>query len=638
MAVGYSEAQIARLEEGQRQPNITAVQTQFLAALNVRREPALAARLLELARATREVPTPVPHSSPHTNLPRQITRFIRREREVAEVRRLVGMRPLVTLTGSGGAGKTRLAQEAAAMVLGDFAGGVWLAEMASLSDEALVPRVVADVFGLPDVAGVTPVHALIHHLRDKRTLLVLDNCEHVIRICAELSETLLHACSGLTVLATSREPLRIPGELTWRVPSLTTPAPALSPSPVEALGYEAVQLFVEHATSTRQDFILTADNVTAVAQICRRLDGIPLAIELAAARTRTLTVDQIAIGLDDVFHFLIPGSRTRLPRHQTLQALIGWSFHLLNESERILLRRLSVFAGGCTLEAAETVCSGEGVEPSEVLELLNRLHSAAEVIWGKDEPMPAAELEKVRDDIIAIICGSWRYGDVNRFARLRAIMEVGGGFPSPQSLDYATCFSRGIRVLSCAPAFGPAVAEMGLALALACGRQIAWTDRAFRLGDPNWSHTAFETEIGTPFTLYGKQVGFIGFGGLARSLKPLIEPFGCPIQVFDPWLTDNYLRGQKVTPVDLDTLLSTSKIIFVLAVPSASNLTLLDREKLSLIRPDAAFILLSRSHVVDFDALTEMLLAGRFVAGIDVFPQSGSKPRSHPEYRPHRSR
>ena len=157
---------------------------------------------------------------------------------------------------------------------------------------------------------------------------------------------------------------------------------------------------------------------------------------------------------------------------------------------------------------------------------LNRLHSAADVIWGKDDPMPAAELEKVRDKIIAIICGSWRHGDVNRFPRLRAIMEVSGGFPSPQSLDYTACFSRGIRVLSCAPAFGPAVAEMGLGLALACVRQIAWTDRAFRLDDPNWSHTAFETELGTPFTLYGKQVGFIGFGGLARTLKPLIEPFG----------------------------------------------------------------------------------------------------------------
>jgi len=260
---------------------------------------------------------------------------------------------------------------------------------------------------------------------------------------------------------------------------------------------------------------------------------------------------------------------------------------------------------------------------------LTRLHAAAEVIWGKDEAMPAAEIEDVRDEIVAIICGSWRHGEVQRFPKLRAILEVGGGFPSPQSLDYATCFARGIRVLSCAPAFGAAVAELGLGLALACTRQIAWTDQAFRQDEPNWSHTAFATELGTPFTLYGKQVGFIGFGGLARALKPLLDPFGCSIQVFDPWLTDSYLRGQKVTPVGLDTLLSTSKIIFVLAVPSATNRALLDREKLALIRPDAVFILLSRSHIVDFDALTELLLAGRFQAGIDVFPQE-PLPKEHP--------
>jgi len=260
---------------------------------------------------------------------------------------------------------------------------------------------------------------------------------------------------------------------------------------------------------------------------------------------------------------------------------------------------------------------------------LNRLRTAADIIWGKDEPMPEAEILKVRQEIVAIICGSWHYGEVKHFPQLRAILEVSGGFPSPKDLNYAECFLHGIRVLSCAPAFGPAVAEMGLGLALACARQIAWTDQAFRQGDPNWSHTAFATELGTPFTLYGKQVGFIGFGGLARALKPLLEPFGCPIQVFDPWLTDAYLREQKVSPVDLETLLSTSKIIFVLAVPSASNRTMLNREKLSLIRQDAAFILLSRAHVVDFDALTEMLLAGRFLAGIDVFPQE-PLPKDHP--------
>jgi phosphoglycerate dehydrogenase-like enzyme len=260
---------------------------------------------------------------------------------------------------------------------------------------------------------------------------------------------------------------------------------------------------------------------------------------------------------------------------------------------------------------------------------LARVHAAADVVWGQDKPMPPEEIEAVRDEVVAVVAGAWRHGEVADFPQLRAILEVSGGFPSPQTLDYATCFARGVRVLSCAPAFGPAVAEMGLGLALACARQIAWTDSAFRTGEPNWSHTRFPTEIGDTFTMYGKQVGFIGFGGLARSLQPLLEPFGCPIQVYDPWLTPAYLRTQGVTPVDLDTLLATSRFIFVLAVPGAGNKALLSREKLSLIRRDAVFLLLSRAHVVDFDALTELLAEGRFRAGIDVFPQE-PLPKDHP--------
>ncbi len=260
---------------------------------------------------------------------------------------------------------------------------------------------------------------------------------------------------------------------------------------------------------------------------------------------------------------------------------------------------------------------------------LARLHTSADVIWANDEPMPESEIEQVRQEIVAIITGHWRHGDVTRFSRLAAILEVSGGFPSPRSLDYEACFARNIRVLSCAPAFGPAVAEMGLGLALACARQIAWTDAAFRMGEPNWSHREFATEIGDTFTLYGKQVGFIGFGGLARALRPLLHPFGCPIQVYDPWLTDAFLRRQGVAPVSLEGLLSTSRIIFVLAVPTASNKALLDREKLSLIQSNAVFVLLSRSHVVDFDALTDLLLAGRFRAGIDVFPEE-PLPGDHP--------
>ena len=256
---------------------------------------------------------------------------------------------------------------------------------------------------------------------------------------------------------------------------------------------------------------------------------------------------------------------------------------------------------------------------------LDRMRSIAEVVWGRDEPMPTDELAKHREDAVAIIAGSWRHGDVADYPRLQAIMEIGGGFPSPKSLDYDACFARSIRVMSCAPAFGPAVAEMGLAMALASARRLVDSDREIRAGGANWSHTDFDEH----FLLFDKPVGFIGFGGLARALKPLIAPFRCPISVYDPWLTDAYLETQGVIPTDLDTLLSSSRVIFALALPTSSNRALISREKLELIRPDAVFVLLSRAHVVDFDALTDLLLQGRFRAAIDVFPKEPLPP-DHP--------
>ena len=252
---------------------------------------------------------------------------------------------------------------------------------------------------------------------------------------------------------------------------------------------------------------------------------------------------------------------------------------------------------------------------------LARVHAVADVIWGNDEPMPDDQLTEVADDLEIIVTGGWRHGHPSRYPQLRAILEVGGHLPPAADLDYGYCFTHGIRVLSCAPAFGPAVAELGLGLALASTRQIGWTDRAFRTGEPNWSHIAFATEIGDTFTLYGKQIGMIGFGGLARSLQRLLAPFGCPIQAYDPWLTDAFLRQQGVEPVDLDTLLATSRVTFVLATPTSANRALLTAERLDRIAADAVLVLLSRSHVVDFDALTERVLAGRFRAAIDVFPE-----------------
>ena len=263
----------------------------------------------------------------------------------------------------------------------------------------------------------------------------------------------------------------------------------------------------------------------------------------------------------------------------------------------------------------------EVFEPAD----LQRLHELAHVVWARDEPMPEDELARVRGDAFAIVTGRWRHGDLATMPNLRAIIEVGGRHPSPKLLDYPTCFARGIRVLSCAPAFGPMVAEMALGMAIAAARGIVDAHVDFTRGEEKWLH-AGNAEA---FTLYGQPVGFIGFGGLARCLKPLLAPFGCPIQAYDPWLPATYLQNQGVAPVALETLLRTSKVIFVLAIPSAENRALLDRALLEQIQPGAVFVLISRSHVVDFDALTELVRAGRFRAAIDVFPQE-PLPLDHP--------
>ena len=256
---------------------------------------------------------------------------------------------------------------------------------------------------------------------------------------------------------------------------------------------------------------------------------------------------------------------------------------------------------------------------------LTRLEAMAEVVWAKDDPIPEAELARHKADLFATVSGRWRYGSLDELPNLRAIIEVGGRHPSPQVLDYQTCFARGIRVLSCAPAFGPMVAEMALGMVLAASREIITGHNAFQAGEEIYLHAGNE---GT-FTLYDQPVGFIGFGGLARSLKPLLAPFGCHIQVSDPWLPESYLRRQGVSPVSLETLLSTSKVIFVLAIPSADNKAMLDRANLALIRPGSIFALISRSHVVDFEALTDLASAGHFKAVIDVFPQE-PLPQDHP--------
>jgi predicted ATPase/DNA-binding CsgD family transcriptional regulator len=367
------------------------------------------------------------------NLPQPLTSFVGREREIAEARDLLETTRLLTLTGTGGVGKTRLGHEIAAGLLDPsassapapslrsrqalsaaegraFPDGVWVVELAVLTDSALVPQAVATVLEVREEADRPLTASLASALRAKRLLLVLDNCEHLIEACASLADTLLRACPELRILVTSRQPLGIGGETTFPVPSLSLSACGdgpFEPDPCASLSNgrielpppsEAVRLFVERARAAVPSFVLTDRNVSAVETICQRLDGIPLAIELAAARVAVLSPDQIETRLGDRFRFLCGGSRTALPRYRTLRALVDWSHDLLSEHERIVFRRLAAFAGGWTLEAAESVCAGDGLAPEEILNIVSDLVAKSLVLTVEDaEVVRYGFLESLRE-------------------------------------------------------------------------------------------------------------------------------------------------------------------------------------------------------------------------------------------------
>jgi predicted ATPase/DNA-binding SARP family transcriptional activator len=329
---------------------------------------------------------------PRHNLPAPRTSFVGRDRQIVEVKRALSMTRLLTLTGAGGSGKTRLALEVARDLVGAYPDGVWLAELAGLSEGDLVPQAVATALGVKERPSQPLTVTLGEFLRAKQTLLVVDNCEHLLEATAGLVDILLDSCPRLSILATSREALDVTGEVRWIVPPLSVPEPQGRPSSEDSSssegleGYESVRLFIERARGRDPTFSLSLQNAPAVAEICWRLEGIPLAIELAAARVGTLSLEQISERLVGSLELLTRGGRTAVPRQRTLKGTLDWSYDLLSESEQTLFNRLSVFAGGWTLEAATMVAKGEGIEEGEVLDPLSGLVEKSLVMIRGGDP------------------------------------------------------------------------------------------------------------------------------------------------------------------------------------------------------------------------------------------------------------
>ncbi|MCL5998442.1 MAG: tetratricopeptide repeat protein, partial [Chloroflexi bacterium] len=534
IAVGYSAAQIARLEAGKRKPDPMVVAAHFVGALDLDHEPELAKRLTDLATTNRRgstlrdvstAPQAVTRSQP-TNLLPQLTRFIGREQQLVEVKGLLANNRLVTLTGAGGVGKTRLAYEVAASYLGVhdgdqtlFVDGVWLVELAPIADPGLVPHAVAAGLRLPEQPTRAHADALAAYLRDKRLLLVIDNCEHVIDACAQLVEQLLRMCPGLRVLATSREPLRVPGEVAWRVPALVAPDPANLPPYERLLDYEAVQLFVETAVAVQPGFNLTPHNVAAIAQICHRLDGLPLAIEMAAAQVPAMSIDEIAAGLDDRFALLTltSGVRTALPHHQTLHATLDWSYDLLSKPEQVLLARLYVFVGGWTADAAKSVCA----DPSPV----NHLPAGqAQPMIQQNDILPLL-LQLVRKSMATAVTRDGR----TRYYLLETIRQYTG----EKLRDRGEADPMRERHLIYYPSMAEAFTELG-------GRQhYAWMQRL----DPEHDN------LRTAFTRARKRddKGEVMLR-LAGALRSWLHDRG-RFQEGQAWLEEALARGQDGPPV-----------------------------------------------------------------------------------------
>ena len=411
------------------------------------------------------------------NLPVALSRFVGRQQAIATVKRTLWTTRLLTLIGPGGAGKTRLSLAVAGELLDAFQDGVWFIELAPLADAALIPRTIMSALDIPEQSGRTLADTLTDQLRPRELLLVLDNCEHLIAGCAELVVTLLHRCPALKVLATSREALNLTGEMMWTVPPLSMIDPQSAADAAALQTSEAACLFLDRASAAQSDFAVSDHTAPAIAQICHRLDGMPLAIELAAARVRALTVDQIAARLDNRFSLLSFGDRTAPARHQTLRAMIDWSYGLLDRAEKTLFRRLTVFAGGWTLDAAEAVCADDDLAAAEVLTVLARLVDKSLVIADQARSVARYHLlETIRQYALEKLVEA---AEVNRLRDRHLSYFIDwaeAARPQLDTNDQLKCLDRyeidhdNLRAALDWSQTAPRLARDGLRLATACGR------------------------------------------------------------------------------------------------------------------------------------------------------------------------
>ena len=418
-------------------------------------------------------------------LPVQLTSFVGRDTELAQLRELLTQNRLLTLTGAGGAGKTRLAIQLAGHLAGEFGDGVWYVDLAPITDPELVPLTVARAFGLPDQPGRSTMDTLTRFIADRQMLVVLDNCEHLLDASAELVAELLAACPGLGLLATSREPIGVAGEVSWRVPSLS-------------LADEAVELFRERARHARPDFAVNDDNAAAVAEICRRLDGLPLAIELAAARVRALSLSEILDSLHDRFRLLTGGARTAVRRQQTLRASVDWSHALLTEPERVLFRRLAAFMGGFDLDAAQAVAGSGEVQRYQVLDQLTLLVDKSLVVADENGGRSRYRLlETVRQYALEKL-GESGEADAVRSRHRDYYTSLAAAVDAPAGSDYERHVEQAeseIDNLRAAFVWSRENSDAALALTLASSLQPLWVTRG-RVGEGRaWFDAVLTREV-----------------------------------------------------------------------------------------------------------------------------------------------